>query len=178
MPTGCQRKPVIWCNAMSELYHFEVRTIDGITTTLEQYKGKVLLIVNTASACGLTPQYKGLQQLYDTYSDQGLVVLGFPCNQFAGQEPGTVKEIKEFCDLNYQVTFPLFAKIDVKGVNVHPLYDYLVNHVPTPYRTGDIEWNFVKFLIDRDGSIRKQYSARTEPLALEEDIQEALSKSE
>ncbi|AZK46467.1 glutathione peroxidase [Paenibacillus lentus] len=163
---------------MSELYHFEVRTIDGVATTLEQYKGKVLLIVNTASACGLTPQYRGLQQLYDTYGDQGLVVLGFPCNQFAGQEPGTEKEIKEFCDLNFQVTFPLFAKLDVKGDNIHPLYDYLVNHVPAPYRTGDIEWNFVKFLIDRNSSIVKQYSARTAPSALEGDIQQVLSASE
>lgn len=175
MPTGCQRKPVIWYNAMTQLYDFEVRTIDGETTTLEQYKGKVLLIVNTASACGLTPHYKGLQHLYDTYGDQGLVVLGFPCNQFAGQEPGTEEEIKDFCDLNYQITFPLFAKIDVKGDNAHPLYDYLVNHVPAPYRTGDIEWNFVKFLVDRNGNILKQYSARTEPSALEEDIRKTLS---
>lgn len=169
---------MIWYNKMSELYHIEVRTIDGETTTLEQYKGKVLLIVNTASACGLTPQYKGLQQLYDAYSDQGLVVLGFPCNQFAGQEPGTEEEIKYFCDLNYQVTFPLFAKIDVKGDKAHPLYKYLISHVPAPYRTGDIEWNFVKFLIDRDGNIVKQYSARTEPSAVEEDIQQALLTSE
>lgn len=160
---------------MSQLFQFEVQTIDGEVTTLEKYKGKVLLIVNTASACGLTPQYEGLQQLYDTYGDQGLVVLGFPCNQFAGQEPGTEEEIRNFCSLNYQVTFPLFAKIDVKGENAHPLYGYLVNHVPDPYRTGDIEWNFVKFLIGRDGSIIKQYSARTEPSALEEDIRQALS---
>lgn len=160
---------------MSQLFQFEVQTIDGEVTTLEKYKGEVLLIVNTASACGLTPQYEGLQQLYDTYGDQGLVVLGFPCNQFAGQEPGTEEEIRNFCSLNYQVTFPLFAKIDVKGENAHPLYEYLVNHVPDPYRTGDIEWNFVKFLIGRDGSIIKQYSARTEPSALEEDIRQALS---
>ncbi|WP_055105583.1 glutathione peroxidase [Paenibacillus ihumii] len=160
---------------MSQLFQFEVQTIDGEVTTLEKYKGEVLLIVNTASACGLTPQYEGLQQLYDTYGDQGLVVLGFPCNQFADQEPGTEEEIRNFCSLNYQVTFPLFAKIDVKGENAHPLYEYLVNHVPDPYRTGDIEWNFVKFLIGRDGSIIKQYSARTEPSALEEDIRQALS---
>ncbi|WHX48110.1 glutathione peroxidase [Paenibacillus woosongensis] len=159
---------------MSQLYQFEVQTIAGETVTLEQFKDKVLLIVNTASACGLTPQYQGLQHLYDTYGEQGLVVLGFPCNQFAGQEPGTEAEIKSFCDLNYRVTFPLFAKIDVKGENAHPLYKYLVSHVPAPYRTGDIEWNFVKFLVDRNGNIIKQYSARTEPSALESDIRQAL----
>ncbi|WP_019638254.1 glutathione peroxidase [Paenibacillus fonticola] len=161
---------------MSQLYQFKVRTIDGEITTLEQYKGKVLLIVNTASACGLTPHYEGLQQLYSTYNDQGLAVLGFPCNQFAGQEPGTEEEIKDFCNLNYHVTFPLFAKIDVKGDNAHPLYRYLVEHVPAPYRTGDIEWNFVKFLIDREGNIVKQYSARTEPLEIEDDIRQALAE--
>ncbi|MNJ50024.1 Hydroperoxy fatty acid reductase gpx1 [compost metagenome] len=163
---------------MSQLYHFEVQTIDGEKTSLGQYKGKVLLIVNTASACGLTPHYEGLQHLYNTYDDQGLVVLGFPCNQFAGQEPGTEQEIKDFCDLNYQVTFPLFAKIDVKGDNAHPLYQYLVEHVPAPYHTGDIEWNFVKFLVDRKGNIVKQYSARTEPSALEDDIRQALAETE
>ncbi|MDN4070840.1 glutathione peroxidase [Paenibacillus sp. FSL R5-0407] len=160
------------------IYNFQVNTIDGKETTLEPYKGQVLLIVNTASACGLTPHYKGLQHLYSTYKDQGLTVLGFPCNQFAGQEPGTEEEIKNFCDLNYQVTFPMFSKIDVKGENAHPLYNYLVENTPEPYRTGDIEWNFVKFLIDRQGNIIKQYSARTEPEALEEDIRQQLQKAE
>ncbi|GGF86738.1 glutathione peroxidase [Paenibacillus abyssi] len=156
------------------IYDFQVKTIDGEETTLSSYKGKVMLIVNTASACGLTPHYEGLQKLYESYQDQGLVVLGFPCNQFAGQEPGTEEEIKQFCDLNYKVTFPMFAKIDVKGEHAHPLYVHLVNEVPEAYRTGEIEWNFVKFLVDRDGNVIKQYSARTEPSAIEEDIKSLL----
>ncbi|ALS22408.1 MULTISPECIES: glutathione peroxidase [Paenibacillus] len=158
------------------VYDFSAKTIDGTEKSLADYKGKVLLIVNTASACGLTPHYKGLQALYDKYKDQGLVVLGFPCNQFGGQEPGTEEEIKSFCELKYQVTFPMFAKIDVKGENAHPLYTYLVNNVPADSRTGDIEWNFVKFLVNRDGEPVKQFSARTEPEALEEDIKALLSK--
>lgn len=156
------------------IYDFKVTTIDGQETTLEAYKGKVLLIVNTASACGLTPHYKGLQQLYNTYHNQGLIVLGFPCNQFAEQEPGTEEEIQNFCELNYQVTFLLFSKIDVKGEHAHPLYQHLVEHTPAPYKTGDIEWNFVKFLINRDGEVVKQFSARTEPETIEEDIRELL----
>ncbi|WP_435924391.1 glutathione peroxidase [Paenibacillus sp. DYY-L-2] len=157
------------------IYDFSVKTIDGKDTTLAPYKGQVLLIVNTASACGLTPHYKGLQHLYSTYKDSGFAVLGFPCNQFAGQEPGTEEEIKSFCELNYQVTFPMFSKIDVKGENAHPLYKYLVDNTPAPYHTGDIEWNFVKFLIDREGRIVKQYSARTEPEELESDIKQLLA---
>lgn len=156
------------------IYDFSVKTIDGKDMTLAPYKGQVLLIVNTASACGLTPHYKGLQHLYSTYKDRGFSVLGFPCNQFAGQEPGTEDEIKSFCELNYQVTFPMFSKIDVKGENAHPLYKYLVDNTPAPYHTGDIEWNFVKFLIDREGRIVKQYSARTEPEELEADIRRLL----
>lgn len=155
---------------MSQIYDFQVKTIDGQETTLRPYAGKVLLIVNTASGCGLTPHYKGLQELYDKYGKDGLVVLGFPCNQFAGQEPGTEEDIKSFCELNYNVSFPMFAKIDVKGEHAHPLYRYLVDNVPEPYKTGDIEWNFVKFLVDRSGSVVKQFSARTEPALLEEDI--------
>lgn len=156
------------------LYDFEVTTIDGDQVKLADYKGKVLIIVNTASQCGLTPHYEGLQKLYDSYKDQGLVILGFPCNQFGGQEPGTEEEIKNFCELNYKVTFPMFAKIDVKGDHAHPLYRHLLANVPEPYRTGDIEWNFVKFLVDRQSNILKQYSARTEPALLEADITEAL----
>lgn len=152
------------------IYDFKVTTIDGEQTTLQSYKGKVLLIVNTASGCGLTPHYKGLQSLYETYKDQGLEVLGFPSNQFAGQEPGTEEQIKQFCELNYHVTFPLFSKIDVKGEHAHPLFVHLVDHTPAPYHTGDIEWNFVKFLVDREGNVIKQYSARTEPEAIESDI--------
>lgn len=160
---------------MMRLYDFEVKTIDGRKTTLEPYQGQVLLIVNTASACGLTPHYKGLQELYSKYKDRGFSVLGFPCNQFAGQEPGTEEEIKSFCELNYQVTFPMFGKIEVKGEGAHPLYKYLVQHAPEPYRTGEIEWNFVKFLIDRNGNIVRQYSARTEPAEIEPDIRGLLA---
>jgi glutathione peroxidase len=156
------------------IYTIPVTTINGQETTLESYKGKVLLVVNTASACGLTPHYAGLQELYEKYSDEGLVVLGFPCNQFAGQEPGTEEEIQSFCQLNYQVSFPLFAKVEVKGENAHPLFRYLVDQVPAPYHTGDIEWNFVKFLVDREGNVVKQFSARTEPSALTEDIEKLL----
>jgi glutathione peroxidase len=157
------------------VYDIKVQTISGEAKSLSDYKGKVLVIVNTASACGLTPQYKGLQALYEQYQSQGLVVLGFPCNQFAGQEPGTNEEIQSFCELNYNVTFPLFAKVDVKGENAHPLFTYLVNNTPEPYRTGDIEWNFVKFLIDANGNIVKQYSARTEPAELVPDIEMLLA---
>ncbi|MBJ6364289.1 glutathione peroxidase [Paenibacillus sp. GCM10012307] len=156
------------------IYNIDVRTIEGTDTTLEDYEGKVLLIVNTASACGLTPHYAGLQQLYEDYGDQGLVVLGFPCNQFAGQEPGTEEEIKSFCELNYQVTFPLFGKIDVKGDNIHPLYAYLLEHTPAPYQNGDIEWNFAKFLVDREGHVVKRFGSRTEPSSLESDIKQLL----
>ncbi|MCZ8515937.1 glutathione peroxidase [Paenibacillus filicis] len=156
------------------VYSFSAKTIEGETKSLEDYKGDVLLIVNTASACGLTPHYKGLQALYEQYRDQGFTVLGFPCNQFAGQEPGTDAEIQAFCDLNYKVTFPMFSKIDVKGEHAHPLFTYLVDHVPEPYRTGDIEWNFVKFLVDREGNVVKQFSARTEPAALEDDVKSLL----
>jgi len=177
MLTGCQRTPAIWCKLMSRLYDFEVRTITGETTTLAPYQGQVLLIVNTASACGLTPHYAGLQQLYSKYKDQGFSVLGFPCNQFAEQEPGTEAEIKAFCETNYQVTFPLFAKIDVNGEHAHPLYRYLREHTPEPYDTGDIEWNFVKFLVGRDGEIVKRYAARTEPAEIEPDLQALLSSS-
>lgn len=157
------------------VYDFSVQTISSEPKALSDYKGDVLLIVNTASACGLTPHYKGLQHLYDTYKDSGLTVLGFPSNQFAGQEPGTNDEIKSFCELNYNVTFPLFSKIDVKGENADPLFKYLVDHTPAPYHTGDIEWNFVKFLVDRNGQVVKQYSARTEPAAIEADIQKLLA---
>ncbi|WP_159883642.1 glutathione peroxidase [Paenibacillus puerhi] len=156
------------------VYDFSAKTIEGNEQPLADYAGKVLLIVNTASACGLTPHYKGLQELHEAYADRGLVVLGFPCNQFAGQEPGTEADIKQFCELNYNVTFPLFAKIDVKGEQAHPLYRYLTENVPEPYRTGDIEWNFVKFLVNREGDVVKQFSARTEPSDLKSDIEELL----
>lgn len=157
------------------IYDIDVKTISGESKSLSEYKGKVLLIVNTASACGLTPHYRGLQSLYEAYKDRDFLVLGFPCNQFANQEPGANEEIQSFCELNYNVSFPLFAKIDVKGEHAHPLFTYLVNNVSEPYRTGDIEWNFVKFLVDREGNVVKQYSARTEPADIEPDIQALLA---
>ncbi|ATF14460.1 glutathione peroxidase [Brevibacillus sp. HB1.4B] len=144
------------------LYDIAVKTISGEEKTLAAFKGHVLLIVNVASQCGLTPQYKGLQELYERYQDKGLVVLGFPCNQFAGQEPGTEEEIATFCDRNYGVTFPLFAKIDVNGPDTHPLYQYLKEHAPSE-ENQDIEWNFAKFLVDKDGQVVKRISARTQP---------------
>ncbi|MGO0059464.1 glutathione peroxidase [Brevibacillus fluminis] len=157
------------------VHDFTVKTIKNEEKSLADYKGKTLLIVNTASKCGLTPHYKGLQELYETYREKGLVVLGFPCNQFMNQEPGTEEEIQSFCELNYNVSFPLFAKINVKGENAHPLYRYLVENTPEPYKTGDIEWNFVKFLVDGNGQIVKQYSARTEPEAIAPDIEKTLA---
>jgi glutathione peroxidase len=157
------------------IYEIEVQTITGETKSLSDYKGKALLIVNTASACGLTPHYKGLQSLYEQYQEKGLVVLGFPCNQFAGQEPGTNEEIQSFCELNYNVTFPMFAKVDVKGENAHPLFTYLLSHTPEPYATNDIEWNFVKFLVDANGNVVKQYSARTEPSDIAPDIEAVIA---
>jgi len=138
-----------------------VKDIDGKDTSLSAYKGKVLLIVNVASKCGLTPQYKGLEAIHEKYKDQGFSVLGFPCNQFNGQEPGTNEEIKRFCSTKYNVTFPLFDKLDVNGPKRHPLYAELAGK-DSPY-PGDIKWNFGKFLIGRDGKIIKRFEPRTTP---------------
>ncbi|MFD2371023.1 glutathione peroxidase [Brevibacillus sp. GCM10020057] len=156
------------------VYDIAVTTINGEEQTLAAYKGKVLLIVNTASKCGLTPQYKGLQELYERYHDKGLVVLGFPCNQFAGQEPGSEEEIAAFCDRTYGVTFPLFAKVDVNGPNTHPLYQYVKSHAPEG-NGEDIEWNFAKFLISRDGQVAKRISPRIQPEELTGDIEALLN---
>ncbi|MFY0545223.1 glutathione peroxidase [Brevibacillus sp. H7] len=157
------------------LYDISVRTITGESKTMSDYKGKVLLIVNTASKCGLTPQYKGLQSLYERYREQGLEVLGFPCNQFASQEPGTNEEIARFCDLTYGVTFPLFAKIDVNGPNTHPLYQHLKAQAPEN-QNQDIEWNFAKFLVDRSGNVVKRYAPDTQPQDLAKDIERYLNE--
>jgi glutathione peroxidase len=143
------------------LYKIPVRDIDGKDTSLDAYKGKVLLIVNVASKCGLTPQYKGLESTYEKYKDKGFAILGFPCNQFMGQEPGTNEQIKQFCSEKYSVTFPLFDKIDVNGPKRHPLYVALAG-AESPY-PGDIKWNFGKFLIGRDGKILKRFEPRTTP---------------
>ena len=143
------------------LYDFEALGIDQQTVPLSRFQGQVLLIVNTASACGFTPQFKGLEKLHQKYSAQGLAVLGFPCNQFAGQEPGTEEEIREFCSLNYGVTFPLGSKLDVNGPSRHPLYRLLAGEgAEFP---GDITWNFEKFLVGRDGRVLARFSPRTTP---------------
>ena len=143
------------------IHDIDVKDIDGKDTAVGAYKGKVLLVVNVASKCGLTPQYKGLEAIQEKYKDKGFTVLGFPCNQFAGQEPGTNEEIKQFCSTKYNVTFPLFDKIDVNGPKRHPLYVALAgNDSPFP---GDIKWNFGKFLIGRDGKIIKRFEPKTTP---------------
>ena len=145
----------------SPLYDIPLKDIDGKATSLGAYKGKVLLIVNVASKCGLTPQYKALEAIHEKYKDQGFTVLGFPCNQFAGQEPGSNSQIKEFCSSRYSVSFPLFDKLEVNGANRHPLYVALAGK-DSPF-PGDIKWNFGKFLIDRDGRIIKRFEPKTTP---------------
>lgn len=148
---------------MSSIYDFVVKDIDGNDVKLEQFKGKVMLIVNVASKCGFTPQYEGLQKLYMQYKDKGLVVLGFPANNFLNQEPGSNAEIKQFCSLNYNVTFPMFSKISVKGKDIAPLYKYLTSKETNPEFAGDISWNFNKFLVDRSGKIVARFGSRTRP---------------
>lgn len=145
----------------TNLYDFTLTDIDGKPVKLEKYKGKVLLIVNVASKCGLTPQYNGLQKLYSENKDKGLVVLGFPANNFGGQEPGTEEEIKTFCTTNYNVTFPMFSKVSVKGNDTHPLFKWLIASSDRP--TEEIEWNFAKFLVGRDGKLVKRFSPRETP---------------
>ncbi len=148
---------------MKSIYDFNVADIDGNDVNLAIYKGKVLLVVNVASKCGFTPQYKGLEKIYSQYKDKGFEILAFPSNDFMGQEPGTNKEIKSFCQLNYQVGFPLFAKISVKGKGIHPLYKFLTEKSPNPKFAGGITWNFNKFLIDRKGNIVNRFDSRAEP---------------
>lgn len=167
-------------NAAS-VFDFEAETLDGAPKRLADYRGKVLLIVNTASQCGFTPQYAGLQKLYDTYKDRGLVVLGFPCNQFGAQEPGGANEIGAFCEKNYGVSFPMFGKIDVNGENAHPLYRYLKSEKPGllgPIGGGAIKWNFTKFLTDRTGRIVARYASTTKPESLASTIEKLLNAKE
>jgi glutathione peroxidase len=142
---------------------FKAKTIDGETVDLEDYEGKVVLIVNTASQCGLTPQYAGLQELYTKYKDKGMVVLGFPCNQFGSQEPGSEADIKQFCTTKYSVSFPMFSKIDVNGDDAAPIYKYLTSKEVQPAGKGQISWNFEKFLIDREGNLIGRFAPRTKP---------------
>lgn len=148
---------------VSSIYDFKMKNIDGSEISLEAYKGKVVMIVNTASKCGYTPQYEQLQAIYDKYKDQGFVILGFPANNFMGQEPGTDTEIKEFCTLKYKVTFPMFSKISVKGTDQHPLYTYLTNEKSNPGFSGDIGWNFEKFLIGKDGKTLSRWKSNVKP---------------
>jgi glutathione peroxidase len=160
---------------MKSIYDIKVKTINGEETTLEPYKGKVLLIVNVASKCGYTPQYDGLETLHEKYKDQGLVVLGFPCNQFGSQEPGSEAEIQNFCRVNFGVTFPMFSKINVNGEETHPLYRYLKSEQPGILGTEAIKWNFTKFLVDKEGKVVERFGSSTKPKELEEKI-EALLK--
>ncbi len=148
---------------MTSFYDFHAKTIDGKDASLRDYAGKVALVVNVASKCGLTPQYEGLEKLYEAKRAHGLEVLGFPCNQFAGQEPGTDSQVKEFCTLTYGVAFPLFSKIDVNGAQRHPLYAWLTSVDTKPEGAGDIQWNFGKFLIGRDGAVVARFGPRTAP---------------
>ena len=159
---------------MPTVYDFSAQTIDGKNRKLADYRGKVLLVVNTASHCGFTPQYKGLEELHRKYGKQGLVVLGFPCNQFGAQEPGPESEIAEFCEMNYGVTFPLFAKIDVNGDDAHPLFKHLTHSAPGLLGSRAIKWNFTKFLVDRNGNVVKRFAPNTDPADLAKDIEKAL----
>ena len=148
---------------MSDLYDIPVNTLAGQPSSLAAHKGKALLVVNVASKCGLTPQYAGLQKLQDTYGDKGFSVLGFPCNQFLEQEPGTADEIAEFCSVNYGVTFPLFEKIEVNGPGRHPIYDELTRAEDAEGKAGDITWNFEKFLVSADGEVVERFRPQVEP---------------
>ncbi|MFD4932274.1 glutathione peroxidase [Peribacillus butanolivorans] len=156
------------------IYEFEVKKINGETVSLEEYKGKVMIIVNTASKCGFSPQYDDLQSLYIQYKEDGLVILGFPCNQFLNQEPGDDLEIDSYCKLNHGVTFPMFAKVNVNGKDAHPLFSYITQNAPGVMGSKSIKWNFTKFLIDREGNIVSRYAPRTKPLEIEDDLKELL----
>ncbi|WP_044639796.1 glutathione peroxidase [Risungbinella massiliensis] len=155
------------------IYDFTVETASGEKKELQDFEGKVLLIVNTASKCGFTPQYQGLQELYEKYQDQGFVVLGFPCNQFGAQEPGRDEEIQSFCQINYGVKFPVFAKIDVNGNSAHPLYQYLKKEASGMLGNA-IKWNFTKFLVDRNGKVVDRFAPTTKPQDLEKEIEKVL----
>mgnify|MGYP000063636322 CR=1 FL=1 len=152
------------------IYEIEVKDIHGQTLSMEKYKGQVMLIINVASKCGFTYQYEGLEKLSKKYKNKGLSILGFPCNQFLNQEPGTEKEIKAFCQLNYGVNFDMFSKIDVNGDNTHPLYTYLKENSSGFLGTDVIKWNFTKFLVDKNGKVIERYSPSTEPETIEKDI--------
>jgi len=156
------------------VYDFTVTSIMGLPKSLADYKGKVLLIVNTASKCGFTPQFEGLQALYEKYHDEGFEILGFPCNQFMNQDPGTNEEIQNFCQVNYGVTFPMFDKIDVNGADAHPLYEYLKKAAPGVLGLKAIKWNFTKFLVDAEGNVVRRFEPNVEPASIEPDIEALL----
>ncbi|MCG2607524.1 glutathione peroxidase [Acinetobacter sp. SM34] len=160
---------------MTNIYQFEAELLDGKNKSFADYQGKVLLIVNTASKCGFTPQFAGLEKLYEKYKDQGLEVLGFPCNQFGGQDPGSNEQIGAFCQKNYGVNFPMFAKVDVKGPEAHIIFRYLTNNSKGVLGNG-IKWNFTKFLINKKGEVINRYAPTTKPEDLERDIEVALTK--
>ncbi len=158
---------------MTNVHDFQATTIDGEAKSLADYRGRVMLITNVASKCGVTPQYAGLEKLYETYEDRGLVVLGFPCDQFGHQEPGDEAEIANFCSLTYDVKFPMFSKIDVNGSGAHPLYQWLKSQ-KAGLLGGRIKWNFTKFLVDGDGNVLKRYAPTTKPADIAADIEAAL----
>jgi len=155
---------------MTSVYDYSATLADGTTTALSDYKGQVLLIVNTASKCGFTPQYEGLEKLHATHKDAGFSVLAFPCNQFGSQEPGSTEEIVEFCEMRFQTSFPLFEKIDVNGANSHPLYKHLKSEVKGLLGTERIKWNFTKFLINRDGEVVGRFGSQKKPADIESEI--------
>ena len=160
---------------MASVYDFSAQTLDGREVSLGDYRGKVMLIVNTASKCGFTPQYEGLEALYKAHGGEGLVVLGFPCNQFGAQEPGDAAEIANFCSLTYDVSFPMFAKIDVNGPKAHPLYQYLKKAKKGLLGSEGIKWNFTKFLISKSGEVVGRYAPTDAPAAIESDIKKQLA---
>lgn len=159
---------------MASVYDFDAKTLDGKPARLADFQGKVLLVVNTASECGFTPQFAGLEELYEKYRDRGFAVLGFPCNQFGEQEPGSAEQIGAFCQKNYGVTFPMFEKIDVNGDAAHPLYKWLKQSAPGVLGSERIKWNFTKFLIDRNGQVKERYAPVTKPEQLAQDIEALL----
>ncbi|MGG4508104.1 glutathione peroxidase [Heyndrickxia sporothermodurans] len=158
-----------------EIYQFSAQLINGEEKKMSDYKGKVLLIVNTASKCGFTKQFSQLQDLYQKYEKEGLVILGFPCNQFRNQDPGSNQEIAEFCSLNYNVSFPMFEKVDVNGEHAHPIFQYLTSQALGMLGTKKIKWNFTKFLIDRQGKVVSRFGSATEPEKIENDIKRLLN---
>lgn len=160
---------------MTTIYDFAAEKLEGGEQALSDYQGKVLLIVNTASKCGFTPQFEGLEKVFQKYQAQGLVVLGFPCNQFAGQDPGNNSEIGEFCQRNYGVSFPMFAKIDVNGSDAHPIYKFLTKEAKGILGTEAVKWNFTKFLVGRDGNVIDRFATATKPEDMAKDIEKALS---